>query len=286
MKSPEEANSLLTITDHRRDSAGLRYVYPVLSRRAGGVSVGINLNTNNACNWACVYCQVPGLTRGAPPPVDLPLLEAELRGFLADALEGDFLERHAPPEARRLMDVAFSGNGEPTSAAEFSEAVACVEHILRERSLLGQLEVRLITNGSLVHRPVVREGLARLGALGGEVWFKVDRATEEGTALVNGVQLKPARVRAALLECAALAPTRVQTCYCAIDGAEASEAEQLAYLELLGSVRGAIKGVLLYGLARPSLQPGAARLSNLPLAQFERFVARIAALGVAVAASP
>ena len=62
---------MLTIEDHRRDSAGMRYVYPVVSRRAGGVSVGINLNVNNACNWACVYCQVDNLTRGGPPPIDL-----------------------------------------------------------------------------------------------------------------------------------------------------------------------------------------------------------------------
>ena len=57
----------LTVTDHSRDSAGMTYVYPVVSRRAGGVSVGINLNPNNACNWACVYCQVPDLARGTAP---------------------------------------------------------------------------------------------------------------------------------------------------------------------------------------------------------------------------
>ncbi|MDX9945398.1 MAG: radical SAM protein, partial [Azonexus sp.] len=39
---------MLRTDDHSRDSAGLRYVYPVISRRAGGVSVGINLNPNNA----------------------------------------------------------------------------------------------------------------------------------------------------------------------------------------------------------------------------------------------
>src|ERR1700686_1664860 len=80
----------LTILDHNRDSAGLSYVYPVISRRAAGVSVGINLNVNNACNWRCIYCQVPGLSRGAPPPVDLTRLSAELTGFLHDVLKGDF----------------------------------------------------------------------------------------------------------------------------------------------------------------------------------------------------
>ena len=74
----------LSTTDHSRDSAGLRYVYPVVSRRAGGVSIGINLNTNNACNWRCIYCQVPDLVRGTAPPVDLALLEKELSDFLHD----------------------------------------------------------------------------------------------------------------------------------------------------------------------------------------------------------
>ncbi len=68
-RAPRKA---LSTTDHSRDGAGLSYVYPVVSRRAGGVSVGINLNTNNACNWRCIYCQVPDLVRGAAPPVDLP----------------------------------------------------------------------------------------------------------------------------------------------------------------------------------------------------------------------
>ncbi|HRE17307.1 MAG TPA: radical SAM protein, partial [Rhodocyclaceae bacterium] len=102
---------MLTIQDHRRDSAGMTYVYPVISRRAGGVSVGINLNVNNACNWGCVYCQVEGLSRGGPPPIDLELLRQELTQFLAEALHGDFMSREVPEGARALMDVAFSGNG-------------------------------------------------------------------------------------------------------------------------------------------------------------------------------
>lgn len=277
---------MLNQNDHSRDSAGLTYVYPVISRRAGGVSIGINLNVNNACNWACVYCQVPNLTRGGPLPIDLKQLEAELRTFLHDATEGDFLAREAPPEARRLMDVAFSGNGEPTSAAEFDEAVALVEKVLREFNLLDTLKLRLITNGSLLHRDTVRKGIARIGALNGEIWFKIDSATEDGIARINGVRLAPERIEAALLACAELAPTWVQTCYFAFDGQEASDEEQAAYLRLIGSARQKIKGVHLYGLARPSLQPDAQRLSNLPHERFQRFAKRISALGVEVVANP
>jgi wyosine [tRNA(Phe)-imidazoG37] synthetase (radical SAM superfamily) len=53
--------NFLTVDDHNRDISGMKYIYPVVSRRAGGVSIGINLNVNNACNWRCVYCQVPNL---------------------------------------------------------------------------------------------------------------------------------------------------------------------------------------------------------------------------------
>lgn len=277
---------MLNQTDHSRDSAGLTYVYPVVSRRAGGVSIGINLNINNACNWACVYCQVPNLSRGGPPAIDLKRLESELRAFLRDATEGDFLLREAPPEARRLMDVAFSGNGEPTSAAEFGEAVVLVEKVLREFHLLETLTLRLITNGSLLHRDAVRQGIARIGKLNGEVWFKIDRATDDGINLVNGIRLAPERIKTALLTCAELAPTWVQTCYFAIDGQEASQTEQSAYLELIASASKKIKGVHLYGLARPSLQPDARRLSNLPLENFQRFADKIVALGVEVVANP
>ena len=55
-------------------------------------------------------------------------------------------------EDRRLVDVAFSGNGEPTSAAEFPEAVLRVGRILERHGLAGKLPVRLITNGSLLYR--------------------------------------------------------------------------------------------------------------------------------------
>lgn len=277
---------MLSILNHSRNIAGMTYIYPVLSRRAGGVSIGINLNVNNACNWACIYCQVPELTRGGPPPVDLDLLEDELRRFLPQATGSDFLARLAPPESRRVVDVAFSGNGEPTSASEFADAVDRVGRVLQDLGLLDSVKLRLITNGSLIHRLAVRRGIAAIGALDGEVWFKLDRATTAGISSVNGVCMTPERICRSLRGCAALAPTWVQTCYFAIDGAEPSEGERAAYLALVEPFKGKIKGVLLYGLARPSMQPGAGRLSSLSQEKFQRFANSIASLGIEVVANP
>lgn len=255
---------MLTTDDHSRDSAGLRYVYPVISRRAGGVSIGINLNPNNACNWACVYCQVENLTRGGPPPIDLDCLERELTGFLDDALNGDFMPRQVPPEAQRLMDVAFSGNGEPTSAAEFADAVGVVGRVLERFGQKGKLVVRLITNGSLMHRTEVQSGIRHLAKLGGEVWFKIDRATAEEVAEINGVPWQMAKTSKNLEICAQLSPTWVQTCWFALDGLVPPLVSRMAYCDLLRPLAGKLAGIHLYGLARPSLQPAALRLSALP----------------------
>jgi wyosine [tRNA(Phe)-imidazoG37] synthetase (radical SAM superfamily) len=254
----------LDATDHDRDSAGMTYVYPVVSRRAHGVSIGINLNPNNACNWRCIYCQVPNLTRGAAPEIDLEQLERELRTMLQDALHGTFMQQRVPEEARRLEDIAFSGNGEPTSSAEFGAAIVVVERVLRDFGLLGKLPVRLITNGSLIEKPGVLESIRHLGQINGEVWFKVDTATAEGIARINDVRLNLQGVLERLKMCAQACPTWVQTCVFALDGEPPPEAEINAYLALLAQVKGEIKGVHLYGLARPSMQPEAIRLSRLP----------------------
>lgn len=277
---------MLTTTDHRRDYSGFRYVYPVVSRRAGGVSVGINLNPNNACNWACVYCQVPNLLRGGPPPIDLAVLASELDAMLTDIVHGDFMAREVPDGARRLMDIAFSGNGEPTSAAEFADAVALVIGAMQRHHLLPDVKLRLITNGSLIHREDVQRGLAGIADADGEVWFKIDRATAAGIAAVNKTSVSPAKAAETLARCAELAPTWVQTCWFALDGQAPDEAEKTAYLVLLQTLAQKIRGVHLYGLARPSLQPEAARIGRLPVAEMSAFADRIRALGIEVSLNP
>jgi len=279
MANPSDPNTLNT-TDHSRDSAGLRYVYPVVSRRAGGVSIGVNLNTNNACNWRCIYCQVPELTRGTAPPVDLALLEKELGGFLHELLHGDFMQR-VPPEARRINDIALSGNGEPTSTQEFNEVIELVGRLKPD-----ELKLVLITNGSLMQRDNVQQGLRRMAQLNGEVWFKLDRASEAGMALVNDTKMTMDKVQQNLVSAISCCPnTWLQTCWFAIDGIAPGNRDEDDYVDFLkGLLRGGIRprGVLIYGLARPSLQEEAPRLSALPEAELERFAARIRALGMDV----
>lgn len=277
----------LTITDHARSGAGMAYVYPVVSRRAGGVSIGINLNPNNACNWRCVYCQVPDLRRGGPPPIDLDLLAKELDTLLDEIVTGDFLSRRVAVGQRRLVDVAFSGNGEPTSAKEFPAAVDIAIAALQRRGLAETVKLRLITNGSLVARAAVQTGLRRLGEVAGEVWFKVDAGDAQTMRRINGVGQDSDLVRRHLLQAASLCSTWVQTCLFAIDGEVPSETHLKSLITLIGSCSDAIRGVHLYGLARPSAQAEAPRLSALPAEWLATVADRIGLeTGLTVTVSP
>ena len=279
----------LTPIDHDRDSAGMTYVYPVVSRRAGGVSVGVNLNPNNACNWACVYCQVPDLVRGTAPEIDLAQLEAELRAMLADIVHGDFMQTRVPEDARRLNDIALSGNGEPTSARAFPQVIELIGRVMAEFDLSGKIKLVLITNGSLANRPRVQDGLRTMAALNGEIWFKFDSATAAGMRNINQTQVSPDRQFERLAVAARLCPTWLQTCVFALDGKPPSEAEQAAYLAAVARIRQQsipVQGVLLYSLARPSMQPQAGRLSALPAEWLEAFAEKIRAAGLPVLVSP
>ncbi len=275
--------------DHSREAAGLTYVYPVLSRRADGLSIGINLNPNNACNWRCIYCQVPNLVRGNAPPIDQKQLAEELRGFLHEVVYGDFYQRSGIPEDQReIRDIAFSGNGEPTSAKGFAGIVALVQDLAADFDLLNTTKLVLITNGSLVHRAEVQQGLKQLARTNGVVWFKLDSATRVGMQRINNSGLSLPRVLSNLQLAASLCPTWIQTCVFALDGQEPSADEQQAYLRFLMDLRHAetpIQGVLLYGLARRSWQAEAPRLSALPLTWLETFADKIRCVGFVVSVS-
>ena len=277
---------LLSVEEHSRASAGMTYVYPVVSRRAGGVSVGINLNPNNACNWQCVYCQVPDLTRGGPPPIDLKLLQKELDSLLDDLQSGQFMEKRVPVEARKLQDIAFSGNGEPTTAVEFANAVALVVETLRSRSLLGRLKIRLISNGSQIDKNNVRRSLALMSDNNGEVWFKLDAATASGINSINGIQISPESQLRRLRTCAELCPTWIQSCFFMRDNQPPLETDMDIYVAAIESVADVVSGVHLYGIARPSMQADAARLGRLPEAWFNLLARRLEDQGLLVTINP
>jgi wyosine [tRNA(Phe)-imidazoG37] synthetase (radical SAM superfamily) len=232
---------------------------------------------------------VPNLKIGAAPEMDFKLLEDELRFFLDDVLNGDFYERFQVDEDKRVIkDIAIAGNGEPTSLKGFAKAIELIGKIATEAGVFPHSNYVLITNGSLVHQTKVQAGLKILNSYGGEVWFKLDSATEEGRGLINNTaQSCKASVENLMLS-AKLCTTKLQTCLLDYDKQGLSDKEKLAYLDLLRGIKKSgcnLQEVMLYTIARPSLQPEAVLLAPLAAEILNSFADEIRLLGFDVAVS-
>jgi hypothetical protein len=118
------------------------------------------------------------------------------------------------------------------------------------------------------------------------VWFKIDAGTKEGIARINDVNLNPQSHIQRLENCAKACPTFIQTCMFALDGQPPSESDISAYLALISQVKDVVQGVHLYGLARPSYQAEAPRLSRLSVEWLEGVAERIRQLGLDVYVNP
>ena len=165
---------------HPRSYRENRYVYPVLSRRAKGISVGVNLNPNKICNFDCLYCQVDRRSDAEVDFVDTDRLIEELDRTIDWVLTGELFDDEkfaaVPAELRRLNDIAFSGDGEPTSFRNFASVVSQVVELQRRKRLLA-VKLIVLTNASLLDRPAVRQALDTLMSHHGEIWAKLDAGT-------------------------------------------------------------------------------------------------------------
>src|ERR1700749_4155039 len=82
LPAPCSMPSLPLHTDHTRLFEHNRFVYPVLSRRSGGISIGVNLNPDKVCNFDCIYCQVDRRSQSETRFVETAPLIDELRTTL------------------------------------------------------------------------------------------------------------------------------------------------------------------------------------------------------------
>ena len=118
-----------------------RYLFgPVPSRRFGR-SLGIDLTPHKTCSLDCVFCQLgrtPQKTLERKAYVYTADVIAEIDHWLRTDGEADYL--------------TLSGSGEPTLHSEFGRVLA---------HLRGQpIASALLTNGTLLHLPEVREAAA------------------------------------------------------------------------------------------------------------------------------
>jgi wyosine [tRNA(Phe)-imidazoG37] synthetase (radical SAM superfamily) len=257
------------VADHRRDREAGRLVYPVLSRRSGGLSLGINLfPEEKRCTFDCPYCEV------FPFPGSGPFDPEELRVELKDFLSRGYAESWEPEPVR---DLCISGNGEPTMSPFLGDAIGICAAARRERpELLGSANIVVITNSTGFLVPRVRELLER--AVAEEnlvVWAKLDGGTPEAFRRMSRSSYSLDTIVSGIASFAARSKVVMQTMLCSSEGVEPSDVEVAAYAELVaGLVAGGahIAQVQLYTKARPSPEAGTDPIADTRLADLARIV--------------
>lgn len=268
---------------HSRRWADNRYVYPVISRRSRGLSVGINLSPTKACTFKCVYCSVDRTVPGLGGPVDLEILARELDALLAQAVSGAIFQdgplAATPPALRRLNDLAFSGDGEPTAAKEFPRAARIVAEA---RSRAGtDARIVVITNATLLDRAEVAETLAFLDGHGLEVWAKLDAGTDAHYQAMDRSLVPLSKVLANLLATGRTRPIVLQSMFTKLHGQPPAEAELDAWAERVRELIAGgcqIQRVQVYTSARQTAEPF---VQPLTLDALAAIAARVRALGLA-----
>jgi wyosine [tRNA(Phe)-imidazoG37] synthetase (radical SAM superfamily) len=267
------ASSRVTaVKDHARRYADYLFVYPVISRRSRGLSIGVNLNPDKVCNFNCIYCEVDRRTPPRVTRVDLARLRSELVEMIQSVSAGGLMRQSrfsdAAAWAGEIKDIAFSGDGEPTMVPNFAACVELVADVKRQEGL-DQAKIVLITDAAGLDKADVQRGLEIMDSQQGEIWGKLDAGTEEYFHLVNRTTIRFDRILKNLLETARRRPIVIQSLFLRVHG-EVMPAEELsAYVGRLNDlVRGGgrIKEVHAYTVARPTPEPFAAALTEEELA--------------------
>ncbi|MDA8425712.1 MAG: hypothetical protein M0Z80_06200 [Treponema sp.] len=243
-----ERRNAAGVSEHRLDREAGRLVYPVVSRRSGGLSVGVNLFPDlKTCNFDCPYCEV------FPFPEARPFSLARFESELGEFLDEGWAASWAPETVR---DICISGNGEPSLSPLLEEAAAlCAAARSVRPELLGGARLVLITNSTGFLSERGRGVLGRVQDLGFELWAKLDGGDQAAFERLSRSRYALGDIVEGLRIYAAERPLVVQTMLCEVEGVSPGDGEMAAYArtvaELLRS--GArLSSIQLYTLARPA----------------------------------
>ena len=259
-------------------AATRRFVDAVVSPRARGLSVRLNLNPDGGCNFDCCYCNVDRKALlGRPAVPDVRRMIEQLR----DALERIRLGRArelpgcegAPAEYLKLGHVALSGDGEPTLCPLFEEVVESVTH-LRAQGGHGFFKIALITNGSALGEARVVRGLKMLTARD-EVWAKLDAGTPGWFRQINRAQIEYSDLLESLRKTGRSRPLVLQALFPRWEGRPVPLSEQDAFgarIAELKSNGAQIDFVQVYSAART---PASSRCGHASLAELSAIARRV-----------
>ena len=247
-------SSQLSIVAHSRAYGHFTYIYPVISRRSHGLSIGVNLSLDNRCNYNCVYCEVDRNTSAQCAGVDPEAFVQELFQILSD-IKSD-------PHGPEVKDVTFAGNGEPMAVRCLDRCIDLAAEIL---FALGFTDtpVVVITNGTFVHHSMGRRALNCLSAAGGQVWIKLDAGDQERMSRTNGTEFTIERLEENIVDASRILPVTIQSMFMKRWGQPPStEAvdQYISCLKRLNASGAAIRTVQAYTVAR---QPRSSHITPL-----------------------
>jgi wyosine [tRNA(Phe)-imidazoG37] synthetase (radical SAM superfamily) len=264
-----------------RDFLQNHFVYLVISPRAKGLSIGINLNPIMRCNFQCLYCEVERGLAGRASLLDVDRMGTELEQTLqmVDAGWLRHLPRYSslPDDLLRVRHVTLSGDGEPTLADHFVEAVQAVAHV---RAVNRFFKIVLITNSTALDNPAVRDGL-RFFTREDEVWAKLDGGTDAYIRKVNGSTTPLDKILGNILMLGRQRPVVIQSLFPAINGEPPSDFEIEEYAARLKELKeqGAeISLVQIYSATRPMAYAGCGHLPLKTLSRIAQTVRRVTGL--------
>lgn len=265
---------------HSRLFEGNRFVYPVVSRRSRGISVGVNLNPDKVCNFDCIYCQVDRRSESETRFVEMDQLLSELEAVL-NMVASEELFQHpqfadTPKEFQRLNDVAFSGDGEPTTFRNFDDIIKQAAEV-KQRIVGDRVKMVLITNASMFHRSHVQTGLSLLDENNGEIWAKLDAGTDAYYQLIERTKIPFRQVLDNIAGAAKIRPLIIQSLFMNVKGVPPDAAEIKAFCERLAEITkagGQLKLIQIYTVAR---QPAESFVTPLTERQLHSIADRVKA---------
>ncbi|MCX7024435.1 MAG: hypothetical protein NT080_07435 [Spirochaetes bacterium] len=235
-----------SVNDHRSERESGRVIYPVVSRRSGGLSVGVNLFPDRkVCNFDCPYCEV------FPFETPLTFTQADLVRGLERFFTKEYPSMFAGTPVR---DICISGNGEPTLSPSFADALGAI--VAARDAHTPEAEVVLITNSTRLGDAPIADAIGpRADRDRVRVWAKLDAGSEAAYRRMNRSAVPFARLVDGLRSFARAHDIVIQSMFCAADGKAPEAADVEAYASLAASLLadGArVKEFHLYTQARPS----------------------------------
>ncbi len=264
-------------THHPRAWKGFKYLYPVISRRAKGLSIGINLSPNQFCNLNCIYCCIDRAPSQPPYPIDLFILKQELTQILGAVKTGEiWLDppfKDIPQDYRRLNDIAFSGDGEPTLSPSFPQGLELATQTLQQLGLAQTCKTIIITNATTLHLPPIQAALRTLKNKNATLWAKLDAGSADYYRKINQSAVPYQTIVQNILTHSQAFPTTIQTLLLNIHNTPMPDQEFLHYIHQLRYLlkHGAqLQTIQLYTTARETQIKNITPISEQKMNQFRR----------------